>query len=192
MQKTPNIDLNKLEDLLVSESTHINSLNEIVLQAIEEEKLLSKKLYEFEDTNPSFGNRIADKVAFWGGSWWFIISFLSFMAIWVITNSYLLTKPFDSYPFIFLNLLLSTIAALQAPIIIMSQNRKEERDRQRGINDYMINLKSEIEIRNMHQKMDLLMSKQMTTLFELQNVEVSMMKEIKDIVNKLHKYDPKN
>jgi uncharacterized membrane protein len=112
------------------------------------------------------------------------------MLIWIGVNVFLLSRPFDPYPFILLNLLLSTIAALQAPIIIMSQNRKEEKDRQRAINDYMINLKAEIEIRNMHQKIDLLISRQMKTMFELQNVQVNMMKEIKEVVDRLN--DSKN
>lgn len=180
--ETKDINISKIEELLTTESEHIKSLNDIVIQAIEEEKLLSKKLYEFEDERISFGTLVADKVAFWGGSWWFILSFLLFMGIWVFTNLHLLSKPFDAYPFILLNLLLSTIAALQAPIIIMSQNRKEEKDRQRSVNDYMINLKAEIEIRNMHQKIDLIISKQMKTLFEIQNVEVAMIKEIRDSI----------
>jgi len=101
----------------------------------------------------------------------------------------LLNKPFDPYPFILLNLLLSTIAALQAPIIMMSQNRKEEKDRQRAISDYMINLKAEIEIRNMHQKLDLLIAEQMKTLFELQNVQLEAMKELKSIMEEGYKSD---
>jgi len=94
-------------------------------------------------------------------------------------NVYLATKPFDPYPFILLNLLLSTIAALQAPVILMSQNRKEDKDRQRAINDYLVNLKSEIEIRNLHHKLDLLISEQMKTMFEIQKVQVDLMEEIK-------------
>ena len=105
------------------------------------------------------------------------------MFLWIAINVYLLTKPFDPFPFILLNLLLSTLAALQAPIIMMSQNRKEEKDRQRAVNDYLINLKAEIEIRNLHGKLDLLMTEQMKTLFEIQNTQVDLMEEIKSIVN---------
>lgn len=176
-----------LEAILSTESEHLQKLNDIVLEAIEEEKLLSQKLYDFEDAKLSFSDKMADNVALFGGSWAFIISFLVFMIIWIGVNVFFLTRPFDPYPFILLNLLLSTIAALQAPIIIMSQNRKEEKDRQRAINDYMINLKSEIEIRNMHQKIDLLISRQMKTMFELQNVQVNMMKEIKQVVDQMNK-----
>jgi uncharacterized membrane protein len=97
----------------------------------------------------------------------------------MIVNVYFLVKPFDPYPFIFLNLLLSTIAAIQAPLIMMSQNRKEEKDRQRAINDYLVNLKSEIEVRNLHQKLDLLITDQMKTLFEIQKMQMDLMEEIR-------------
>lgn len=182
MRKKPT-SIPQIEDLLITESTHISKLNEIVLDAIEEEKLLSKKLGEFEDKNPGYGGMLADKVAQFAGSWKFIISFVLIMTAWVAVNTLLFSNAFDPFPFILLNLILSTIAAIQAPIIIMSQNRKEEKDRQRAINDYMVNLKSEIEIRNLHQKLDLLIAKQMSTLFELQNVQVEMMKEIKLLLN---------
>lgn len=179
----------KLNELLLTETEHINRLNQIVIEAIEEEKLLSEKLYEFEDKNPPLTSRLADKVALFGGSWRFIITFLALMIFWILANLLLLNKPFDPYPFILLNLLLSTIAALQAPIIMMSQNRKEEKDRQRAISDYMINLKAEIEIRNMHQKLDLLIAEQMKTLFELQNVQLEAMKELKSIMEEGYKSD---
>jgi len=174
----------KLEELLDIESEQFAKLNGIVKEAIEEEKLLSQKLLEFEDKNPTFVSRVADRVASFGGSWKFIISFMLFMLVWILTNVYLLSKPFDQYPFILLNLLLSTIAALQAPVIMMSQNRKEEKDRQRAVNDYMINLKSEIEVRNLHGKLDLLITEQMKTLFDIQKTQVDLMEEIKSILRK--------
>jgi uncharacterized membrane protein len=172
-----------LERLLVTEKEQLKKLNEIVHKAIEEEKLLSGKLLEFEDNNPSFVSRLADKVSGFGGSWKFIVAFAMFMFVWIVINVYMLRKPFDPFPFILLNLLLSTIAALQAPIIMMSQNRKEEKDRQRAVNDYLINLKAEIEVRNLHGKLDLLMTEQMKTLFEIQNTQVDLMEEIKSIVD---------
>lgn len=167
------------EELLHSEDQHIKKLKKLVLNAIKEEQLLSEKLYEFEDKHPAFTSRLADKVASFGGSWKFIISFGMFMLIWMLVNIYLLTKPFDPFPFILLNLILSTLAAIQAPVIMMSQNRKEEKDRQRAVNDYLINLKAEIEIRNMHQKLDLLIAEQMRTLFDMQKVQVNLMEEMK-------------
>jgi uncharacterized membrane protein len=173
----------KLEQLLETENEQLQKLNDIVQTAIEEEKLLSEKLLEFEDSNPPFVSRLADRVAGFGGSWKFIVAFAFFMLIWIITNAYLLSKPFDAFPFILLNLILSTLAALQAPVIMMSQNRKEEKDRQRAVNDYMINLKSEIEVRNLHGKLDLLMTEQMKTLFEIQKTQMVLMEEIKSLVN---------
>jgi len=172
----------KLEQLLASENEQLQKLKEIVHKAIEEEKLLSDKLLEFEDRNPPFVSRLADKVAGFGGSWKFIIAFALIMFLWIVINVYLISKPFDPFPFILLNLLLSTLAALQAPIILMSQNRKEEKDRQRAINDYMINLKAEIEVRNLHGKLDLLMTEQMQTLFEIQKTQVELMEDIKSLV----------
>lgn len=153
---------------------------EIVSKTIEEENLLSEKLLEFEDKNPSFPNKIADKVSVFGGSWKFILSFLLFMAFWIISNLYLLQQSFDPYPFILLNLILSTIAAVQAPVILMSQNRQEAKDRQRAINDYLINLKAEIEVRRLHEKIDLLIADQMKTLFTIQKVQMEIMEEIRE------------
>lgn len=169
----------KLKELLDTENEQLQKLNAIVIKSIDEEKLITEKLYEFEESHPSFTSLVADKITSFGGSWKFIFAFLFFMIIWITTNVYLLSRPFDPFPFIFLNLLLSTIAALQAPIIMMSQKRIDEKDRQRAVNDYLVNLKSEIEVRNLHQKLDLLISEQMKTLFELQKMQVELMEEIK-------------
>lgn len=174
-----------LTGLLASENEHLDKLNKIVKEAIEEEKLLSDKLLQFEDRHPPFISRVADKVARFGGSWKFIISFLVFMLAWIIINYYFLQSPFDPFPFILLNLLLSTIAALQAPIIMMSQNRKEEKDRERAVNDYMINLKAEIEVRNLHGKLDLLMTEQMKTLFELQKTQIELMNDLSQMIDSI-------
>jgi uncharacterized membrane protein len=174
-----------LTELLATENGHLTKLNKIVAEAIEEEKLLSQKLLDFEDKNPPFISRCADKVARFGGSWKFILLFLVFMLGWIIINFFLLRSPFDPFPFILLNLLLSTIAALQAPIIMMSQNRKEEKDRERAVNDYMINLKAEIEVRNLHGKLDLLMTEQMKTLFELQKTQLELMNDLSQMIDSI-------
>lgn len=178
------MDKNWLDELLTAETEQLSKLKAIVRDSIEEEKLISDKLMEFEDRYPSLPGRVADKVAAFGGSWYFILAFGGFMLVWILVNVYLLTRPFDPFPFILLNLLLSTLAALQAPVILMSQNRKEEKDRQRAINDYLVNLKSEIEVRNLHTKMDLLMSEQMKTLFELQQAQMEIMEEIRAGLNR--------
>jgi uncharacterized membrane protein len=174
----------KLDQLLLTENDQLKKLNTIVVKAIEEENLLSEKLFELDEKNPAFSSKIADSVAAFGGSWKFILSFISFLVAWMIINVLLLQKPFDPFPFILLNLFLSAIAAVQAPIIMMSQNRKEAKDRQRATSDYLINLKAEIEVRNLHQKIDLLMSEQMQTLFEIQKVQMELMEEIKGRLKK--------
>ena len=173
------MEKHQLDELLDTENDQQKKLNDIVQKAIDEEKFISDKLLEFEDKHLSLSSRIADKVSSFGGSWRFIILFGLFMLLWILINIYLLTKPFDPFPFILLNLILSTSAAIQAPVIMMSQNRKEEKDRQRSINDYLVNLKAEIEVRNLHQKLDLLMSEQMKTLFEIQQVQMKLMEEIR-------------
>jgi uncharacterized membrane protein len=173
-----------MEKLLTSGNEQLSKLNDIVLKAVEEERLLSEKLFEFEDSHPSFPNRVADRMASFGGSWKFILAFCAFMLLWMTVNIYLPQKPFDPFPFILLNLILSSIAALQAPVIMMSQNRKEERDRKRATNDYLVNLKAEIEVRNLHRKIDLLMSEQMQTLFSIQQAQVNLMEEIRSALNK--------
>jgi uncharacterized membrane protein len=174
----------KLRQLLDTENEQLQKLNDIVVRAVEEERLISQKLYDFDSGPPSRANRVADAMAAFGGSWKFIITFALLMIFWMMLNVYLLRRPFDPFPFILLNLLLSSIAALQAPIIMMSQNRKEDRDRQRATNDYLVNLKAEIEVQNLHRKIDLLMSEQMKTLFQIQEAQVDLMEEIKTGIGK--------
>jgi uncharacterized membrane protein len=166
-------------------SIHLQKLHDIVINAIEEEKLLSHKLLEFEENNLRFGSRLADSLTGFGGSWRFIISLAIFLVLWGALNVYFLFKPFDPFPFIFLNLILSTLAAIQAPMILMSQNRKEEKDRKRAINDYLINLKAEIEIRNLHQKLDLVIADQMKSLFDIQKEQMVAIEEISDALQKI-------
>lgn len=122
---------------------------------------------------------MADKIASFGGSWKFIIIFGLFILIWIFSNIiFLLNKDFDPYPFILLNLILSCLAALQAPDIMMSQNRQEEKDRERSKQDYMVNLKSELEIRMLHEKLDHLIMHQQQELLNIQQVQVEMMEDI--------------
>ena len=108
----------------------------------------------------SFGQRMADKIAKFAGSWAFIFSFIAVMLIWMIVNLLLASRAFDAYPFILLNLVLSCIAAVQAPLIMMSQNRQEAKDRERAENDYKVNLKNELIIDDLHRKMDLILENQ--------------------------------
>lgn len=167
------------KNLLKSEDEQLSKLQHIVQQAIAEEKLMLDNLLHEPKEILSKGQSISDKVAAFGGSWKFIISFSVILTAWILLNS-LLPKGnnFDPYPFILMNLLLSAIAALQAPIIMMSQNRKEEKDRKRSENDYLINLKAELEVRSLHQKIDLLLEEQIKVLFESQAAQLEMLKRI--------------
>lgn len=182
--------------LLQSNNQNLNKLNEIVLKAVEEEQFLSKKLKNDKlEKSRSLGEKLSDQVAQFGGSWRFIIIFSIFLALWMMLNVFILkNKGYDPYPFILLNLILSTIAAIQAPVIMMSQNRKEDRDRKRAEDDYMVNLKSEIELRNLHEKIDLLMAEQMKNLFEVQQVQMDKIdeldKKLKDHLKKIQSPQP--
>jgi uncharacterized membrane protein len=158
----------------------LDGLEEQVVNAMKNDEIISDKLKD-EDDNArlSYGQRLADKVATFGGSWKFIIIFGIFLTCWMILNAvFLASKAYDPYPFILLNLILSCIAALQAPVIMMSQNRQEEKDRERAQNDYMINLKSELEIRLLHEKLDHIIINQQEKLMEVQQVQMDMMNDI--------------
>lgn len=133
----------------------LSEIEGIVLQSAVDRTPISRDQNETFDETRSLGDRVADAVARFGGSWGFILGFVAFLALWVATNVWLLRMdPFDPYPFIFLNLLLSMVAALQAPVIMMSQNRQGERDRIAASHDYAVNLKAEIEIMALHEKLD--------------------------------------
>jgi uncharacterized membrane protein len=168
-----------ISDILLNEVGELSDLEKKVLKSINEQSTLSDKLDGEELPNLSLGQRVADKVASFGGSWTFIISFGIFIFCWISLNIFWFTnKGFDPYPFILLNLILSCIAALQAPVIMMSQNRQEEKDRERAKKDYMINLKSELEIRTLHEKMDHMIMHQHQELLEIQKVQVEMMDDL--------------
>ena len=167
-----------IADYLVQEIGEVTELEKTVLHAFKSHKTLVPKLEKAEEPL-TFGQRVADSVATFGGSWKFIISFGVFLLIWIVANSIILLRStFDPYPFILLNLILSCLAALQAPVIMMSQNRQEEKDRDRARKDYMINLKSELEIRMLHEKLDHLITHQQQELIEIQKIQVEMMNDI--------------
>ncbi|MBC8083421.1 MAG: DUF1003 domain-containing protein [Hymenobacter sp.] len=143
-----------LENFLMREVGELTELEETVLTNVHERRTLTDKV-EAEEQPLTRGQRWADHIASFGGSWTFILLFFGVIIVWILLNALLLRRPgFDPYPFILLNLLLSCLAALQAPIIMMSQNRQEEKDRARAKKDYMINLKAELELRVMHEKLD--------------------------------------
>ena len=168
-----------ISNLLKSEDEQLTKLQQIVQQTIAEEKLIVENLLHQPKEILTKGQSISDKVASFGGSWKFIISFSILLLVWIMFNTLSPRREeFDPYPFILMNLILSAIAALQAPIIMMSQNRKEERDRKRSENDYLINLKAELEVRSLHQKIDLLLEEQIKILFESQAKQLEILKSI--------------
>ena len=174
-----------ITQFLTKQKRQLSKMEKTVLDTIADNTTISDKLEVDEKVDLTFGQRVADNVATFGGSWTFIISFGVFLLIWILINVLVLrSKSFDPFPFILLNLILSCIAALQAPVIMMSQNRQEEKDRERAKKDYMINLKSELEIRTLHEKVDHLIIQQQEEFIELQKVQIEMMT---DILNKVAK-----
>ncbi len=134
----------------------LGDIEKRVLKKAHERKIISTDVNAAIAAEASFGERVADNIARVGGSWSFIIAFLAFLAIWTVINTIILvTRAFDPYPFVFLNLILSMLAAIQAPIIMMSQNRQTERDRFEAAKDYEVNLKAELEVLSLHQKIDM-------------------------------------
>lgn len=172
--------------LIEQEKGELAVIDKDVMQAIKNNSILSENIQLQQETTLTVGQKIADKVASFGGSWTFIIIFFLFILIWMFINVWVLvSKSFDPYPFILLNLILSCIAAIQAPIIMMSQNRQEQKDRARAEMDYKINLKAELEIKLLSEKIDHLLVHQNKKLLDIQAIESDflndIMKEIKNI-----------
>ena len=173
-----------IQNSLAKELGTLTDLEKQVVQTLQNDQLITDKLSEDKSDKLTYGQRLADKVASFGGSWTFISIFGIFLLVWMLTNIIILAnRSFDPYPFILLNLILSCLAAIQAPIIMMSQNRQEQKDRERAQNDYMINLKSEMEIRLLHEKIDHLIINQQEKLMEIQQIQVDMMNDILDRLN---------
>lgn len=172
-----------LEAMVQDEMGELSKIEKEVMKSIHDNELLSTNIEDCIDYKLTIGEAVADKVAEFGGSWIFIISFFAVLIVWILINSFIiLAKTFDPYPFILLNLVLSCLAAIQAPIIMMSQNRKEAKDRRRSENDYRTNLKAELEIRLLHEKVDHLLLQQNSRFMEIQQIQVDLME---DILNRL-------
>lgn len=169
------------------EKAHLQKLHEIVNDAIQAEELIIQNLAHPPIDILTNTQKLSDKIARFGGSWQFIISFFVVLVVWIVFNVVSLQKlRFDPYPFILMNLILSCIAALQAPIIMMSQIRQEEKDRKRSENDYLINLKAEMQIQSIDKKMNLLLEEEIKTLFNAQDKQITLLKEIVNKLDKLH------
>lgn len=163
----------------------LTDLEKSVLSSIVEKRRISRNPIKALDDDRTFGERLADKVAYFGGSWTFIISFGVVLLFWVFLNSYILARSggeFDPYPYILLNLFLSMLASIQAPIIMMSQNRQAIKDRLDAQHDYEVNLKAELEIANLHEKFDELRERVMEDLLEMQKEQTQILNEIREQV----------
>ena len=168
-----------VKKLMQDDLGDLDAIEQEVVESLQDNSLLSENLNEEYEKSLGFGERISDRVAEFGGSWKFIIWAAIVFAVWIISNSVmLLTIPFDPYPYILLNLFLSMIAALQAPIIMMSQNRQEARDRMRAENDYQVNLKAEMEVRVLNEKVDQLLHHEMRRFMQVQEIQMEMLNEL--------------
>jgi uncharacterized membrane protein len=177
-------DLNRyrgeyVHSLLESEKGELTSLENEVLTSLRDHETLSKNVDTEFEGEWTLGERLADRIATFGGSWIFLILFGLFLMVWIGVNSFILyAHPPDPYPYILLNLILSCLAAIQAPIIMMSQNRQEAKDRLRSEHDYQVNLKAELEIRHLHEKLDHLLSHQWERLAQIQEIQLELLAEI--------------
>src|SRR5438874_5628931 len=168
-----------IKEVLEDEIGELAVLDQEVVESLERHEILSADISSQFERKLTFGERLSDHIAEFGGSWKFLISFGAVLFIWIVINGVVFAMgAFDPYPFILLNLILSCLAAVQAPIIMMSQNRAEARDRLRAENDYKVNLKAELEIRHLHEKLDHLLRRQYNRLFEIQQIQIELLQEI--------------
>ncbi len=168
-----------LAQTLLADRGELRAAEHDVLDTIAADRLLAENPDATVQARMTLGERVADRVASFGGSWTFILSFFAVLVAWIVLNAVFLgARPFDPYPFILLNLILSCLAAIQAPIIMMSQNRKETRDRAQAEHDYRVNLKAEIEVRLLHEKLDHLMLHQWGRLLDVQEDQGELLDEI--------------
>jgi uncharacterized membrane protein len=170
-----------VKDVLARGKGEVSVLEEQVMRSLKEHELISTDINAEFNRKLTLAERMADRMAKYAGSWRFISIFMAVLLVWICINTIvLIQKPFDPYPFILLNLILSCIAAIQAPIIMMSQNRQEAKDRLRSEHDYRVDLKAELEIRHLHEKMDHLLITQWQRLLEIQEVQTELMEELAD------------
>jgi uncharacterized membrane protein len=168
-----------VKEVLQDEIGELSALDHEVIESLQQHEILSSDISKQFEKKLTFGERLSDHIAEFGGSWKFLITFGAVLLVWIAINGVVLvTHAFDPYPFILLNLILSCLAAVQAPIIMMSQNRAEARDRLRAENDYKVNLKAELEIRHLHEKIDHLLRRQYNRLFEIQQIQIELLEEI--------------
>jgi uncharacterized membrane protein len=177
----------QMENLVKKEVGQMTELETQVLDKLQSNKFISDNVEPEMESELTIGERLSDKIAEFGGSWKFIIFFLSFMFVWMGLNAFVYhEKGYDPYPFILLNLVLSCLAALQAPIIMMSQNRQNDKDRIRSEHDYQVNLAAELQIRLLHDKIDHMMLNQHRQIVEIQQIQIELMQELEEKIDKLN------
>ena len=167
-----------VKEILEEEKGELSSIDQEVVRSLSEHDLLASDISKEYEDHLTFGERLADKVAEFAGSWSFITFATFIIIIWILLNLLIVALRWDPYPFILLNLVLSCIAALQAPIIIMSQNRQAERDRMRSQEDYKVNLKAELEIRHISDKIDHILTKQWERMMDIMQIQMEQMDEL--------------
>jgi uncharacterized membrane protein len=169
-----------LDELISKKKNGRVAASHRVVDSFRKRTPISRAVHEEMDDHWTFGERIADKVAAFGGSWTFIFIFFVVLGSWIILNSFLLARsePFDPYPYILLNLCLSTLAAIQAPIILMSQNRQAAKDRLAAEHDYEVNLRAELEVRYLHEKLDELRGQRWLELVEMQQKQIEFLEKL--------------
>jgi uncharacterized membrane protein len=173
--------LERIETMLGEDRGELGDLESQVLDSLQKHELLTRDVNKEFDRTLSVGERLADHIATFGGSWGFITLFGATLVAWIALNvAGLFARPFDPYPFILLNLVLSCLAAIQAPVIMMSQNRQEDKDRLRSEHDYRVNLKAELEVRLLHEKMDHLLHHELQRLLEIQEIQTEMLHDLGD------------
>jgi uncharacterized membrane protein len=170
-----------VSELLADERGELTKLDKAVAASLARSELIAANTDDEFEGQRTFGEKLSDNLAYFGGSWKFLIWFAVILAIWIAWNAARgADGAFDPFPFILLNLILSCLAAVQAPVIMMSQHRQETKDRLRARNDYQINLKAELEIRHLHEKVDHLLNSQWQRLAKLQELQIEMLEEIRD------------
>jgi uncharacterized membrane protein len=188
VNKTSKQNIDYIKKLVDEENLHMAHLNRIVIDSLQEEDSLVRKIFKgHRKENLTFSEKLADKVALFGGSWKFIMLFTTLIVAWVLINNILDKKAFDYYPFILLNLVLSCLAVFQAPIILTSQNRQAKKERKRSEHEYLINLKAELQTRELNNKIDLIITEQMTVLLGIQKIQLESLNHMEERLVALNK-----
>lgn len=170
----------QIESLIRDRKREISNLENRVVECISRNEILAVDIDKEYESQLTFSQRLSDRLTSFGGSWTYIILFFVTMTVWIVVNSLaLIIRPFDPYPYIFLNLVLSCLSAIYAPVIMMSQNRQDAKDRVRAMHDYQVNLKAEIEIRQIHQKLDEILVNYRDRLMQIEEKQMELLKELR-------------